>query len=645
LAEALNTMAKKISKQMSQKMSIKLLTLSCFLVTMGEISILHGQDKNRDFSQLAGTIPHEIPAKDSVIVVTCSGQQTLDLDLPDGGLLPQPGVLNLQLLRTTRDAPQVADGDGWTYAHHMDLAEWRGRLYAAWNMTLKDEDVPPSKVVFASSENGIEWSKPADLFPREMAWACRFYFYHSQNDRMLAFCAARVSDGNVSEDLKSVLLVREIKPDHSLGPVFTLIHPVEKMPAYFETSSDRPFVEACSEAAMNNMLLEQQDYGMFLGDRKMVWHSKTPPYKGFFKFGKAFSFYQRQDGQWVGISKMGFVTHSPDEGKSWSEPVIPSSLIAGSAKIWGQRTSDNRYVLAYNPDPKREKRFPLVVVSGEDGIHYRDMRVIHGEFPPLRYPGRYKDFGYQYVRGVAAWASDHSFKDKESVWMIYSVHKEDIWLSRIPLPVLSKPGTSITDDFQNTPTVAILPNWNIYSPKWAPVRIVDEPGTPQNRCLELKDGDPVDYARAMCLFQAGNPVEIQFRIKPSQLTALMEVDLQDEKGTSWLKIIFTKKGVLKATSSHQDVVLGKYFPEKWNSIKLTADGKKEITDISFDGKTFHLAEGVKKEDVKLQRLVFRTGPSRKLGDTDHVIAGKDQPLKNPAVFLVDDVSVKTNNLF
>ena len=564
----------------------------------------------------------------------------MNLTLPDGALPPVPGVLNIELLRTTRDEPQLADGDGWTYAHHMDLAEWRGRLYAAWNMTVKDEDVPPSKVVYATSGDGIEWSKPADLFPRELAWACRFYFYHTKNDKMLTFCAARLSDGNVTEAQKSVLLVREILPDHTLGQVYTLIHPMEKMPPFFETSSDKSFVGACHEAVNNNMLLEQQDYGMFLGDRRMSWHATTPEFNGHYPFGKAFSFYQRQDRQWVGISKMGFVTTSADEGKSWSQPVNPPTLLAGAAKIWGQKTRDKNYMLAYNPDPTRRKRFPLVMVFGNDGIHFSNMRVVHGEYPPLRYPGKSKDFGYQYVRGVAAWSSDHSFADTTAVWMIYSVHKEDIWLSRIPLPARGEQASYPTDNFQNTKPGAIVTDWNIYSPKWAPVRVVKEPEKNQNHCLELRDGDPTDYARAMRLFPKERKISANFSIKALQTDAPFEIELQDANGNLFSRIIFTKNGEIKSTSGISDAALGNYSSGKWYSFEISADADQGMTTIKIKGKTVKIDHCGVQKGSELQRLVFRTATGRKLGDTDGLITGQDKPLQKPAVFQLDDVAVK-----
>jgi hypothetical protein len=308
------------------------------------------------------------PLEPSLIMVHGGEQRQVNLKLPDGGLKPLVGVHNVQVFRATRDKPDLADGDGHTYAHHQDMAVWKGRLYVAWAMTPKDEDVPPYKVVYATSTDGFRWSAPADLFPRERAWACRFYFYRAANGRMLTFCAGKSADGNVSEAAKKVLLVREITSDHRLGDVFTLIAPSPDQPPSFESATNAGFVAACREAVGNNLLLEQQDYGRFLGDRRMKWHEDPSLNSvGFWKFGKALCFYHRKDGTLVGLSKMGYATLSDDAGKTWSKPLQPPTLLAGSAKIWGQRTADGRFALVYNPDPDRAKRYPLVIVHGDEG--------------------------------------------------------------------------------------------------------------------------------------------------------------------------------------------------------------------------------------------------------------------------------------
>ena len=67
------------------------------------------------------------------IVIQGPEQAQLDLSLPDGGLPPVPGVQNIQVFRASRDKPDLADGKGWTYNHHVDMAVWNGRLYVAWS--------------------------------------------------------------------------------------------------------------------------------------------------------------------------------------------------------------------------------------------------------------------------------------------------------------------------------------------------------------------------------------------------------------------------------------------------------------------------------------------------------------------------------
>lgn len=585
-----------------------------------------------------------VSGKDSLKeVIVIHGQELaqLNLSLPDGGLMPVPGVLNKQIFRASRDVPETSDGDGWTYAHHMDLAVWKGRMYAAWNMTLKDEDRLPSKVVFATSPNGIDWSKPADLFPREWAWACRFYFFQSGNGRMLAFCAAKTSDeGKVSEDKKSILAVREVRADHTLGEVFILINPAPGLPAHFETSPDKEFVLACREAVDNNTLLEQQDYGVFLGDRKMEWHEKAAPYKGFYKFGKAFCFYHRADGILVGMSKMGFVTLSRDEGKTWSEPTLPPTLTAGAAKVWGQKTVSGNFILAYNPDPKKGKRFPLVLVQGNDGINFQSMQVIHGEYSPLRYPGLYKDIGYQYVRGIPEWSNDHSLDILNATWLIYSVNKEDIWISRIPSPEASRPAILSIENFQKAQPGSVIKGWNLYSPRWAPVMLINDPAHPGNKCLELRDADPVDHAQAQRIFPPIGNFHLSFRVLPMQSSGYLEASLEDASGKAALRIVLDHSGQLHLEGAEQPISPGNYKAGEWLTVDLKTDRQNNMLQLWLNGRRSSTFLVKWESPVPLQRLVFRTGKRYGLMEPASLSEGQDRPDPEPKVFLLDDVTLK-----
>jgi len=266
----------------------------------------------------------------------------------------------------------------------------------------------------------------------------RMYFFRAPNNKMLAIAGTRASADTVAEAKKGGLIVREIRADHSLGEVFTLRDSTH--PPTFRSSTDRDFVTACKKLLANKPFLEQQDYGRLLDERKMKWHNinnwpADEPSREHFpnRFGKAMCFFHRADGALVCVMKWGWVTISRDEGETWSQPTRPATLIAGMAKVWGQRTPNGKYVLVYNPD--LEKRYPLVMVHGDNGIIFRDMRIVNGARPPIRFPGLYKVEGPQYPRGISEWSSDGSWKGEgkdDGVWVAYSMGKEDIWISRIP---------------------------------------------------------------------------------------------------------------------------------------------------------------------------------------------------------------------
>ena len=587
---------------------------------------------------MMASIPAIVPAAKAEgppIIIRVDEQRRFDAKLPDGGLKPAVGVANIQIFRACRTRPDLSDQDGWTYAHHQDLACWKGRLYAAWAMTPKDEDVPPYKVVYATSTDGFTWSTPTDLFPREITWSSRFMFFRASNGRMLAFCAGKTSDGPVTEANKKSLLVREITADHRLGPVFTLIGPMPGLPPSFERSPDAGLVAACREAAGNDPLLEQQDYGVLLGDRRMKWHTDSPKLAGWV-FGKSLAFYHRKDGTLVGISKQGFVVTSTDEGKRWTRPTVPPTLFAGSGKIWGQRTNDGAYVLAFNPDPKRATRYPLALVQGADGREFGSLRVVHGELPQGRYAGLYKNPGPHYMRGLAEWADDGSFADRQAMWLIYSVNKEDIWISRVPLYIKTDETLHPADDFTKALPGPIVPGWNTYSPKWAPVAVVaDRSGSH----LELRDGDPHDYARAVRAFPATARIRVELRLHAAQTQAECEIDLCDATGRRPVRLSLNAKRQVMAQDGATAREVGLYRAGIAMTIVITADLAENSFQVQVDGTAGRGLALAEKGCASVERLSLRTGSWRGVGETSVIDPASDVPLPQPARFLIERVAI------
>jgi len=493
------------------------------------------------------------------------GPELPDGEAPDGHLRYSPGVQNIQISRANRKyppplPPEEENKKGWTYQHHVGIGCWKGKLYGVWDMSHEGEDNPPCHLVYSTSSDGFHWSQPKDLYPFNEAYNLRFYFYHSSNNRMLVFACGWYPTDNISESKKDRLYVREITAEHKLGKIYTLIKPAPGHPPFYTESKDAGFLQACREAYNNEMLLEQGDYGLLLGDRKMKWHDgknwpggQVPSIGGdLWRFGKSLCFYPRKiDDAWIGLCKMGFVTQSDDGGETWSLPVIPRGIKGGGGKLWAQRTPDSRYAMIYIP--QGDHRYPMAITSSDDGITFRDMRVIHGEVAPQRYEGRAKDIGPQYLRGISEWGSDDSCQDKDCIWTIYSVNKEDIWASRIPVPVLAEAKEHVDDKFDDFEPGFRVPGWNTYSPSWAPVRIEVEPGG-KNHYLELQDREPTDYARAIRTFPVSRSVDASFRVAAGQAErGRLEIELLGKENARPVRLILSEHGQIRAVDGSQPV--------------------------------------------------------------------------------------------
>ena len=386
-----------------------------------------------------------LPSVDEPIRIVGPEVQRLDFTRTDGGLAPVPSLQVSVVFRADKEHPEKSDGKGWTYHHHPDMACWRGRLYVGWDSCEQDEDTWPSRELFSTSTDGKTWSAPRELFPQGVSTPLRMYFFYAPHSRkMLAIAGLRVSRERTIEANKGPLVVREIRTDHSLGPVYTLRDsptPTETpSPPRFDSAKDMKFAAACRELLANHLFLLQQDGGALLDPPdRMAWNDPAhwPAPNGVGEpgaepsgFGKAVSFFRRKDGALVAVMKKRWVTVSRDDGKTWSLPVRPTTLITNMGKVWGQKTPSGKYLLAYNPHASL--RFPLAVVESDDGITFRNMRVVHGLLPPLpRYPGRAKSPGASYVRGVSVWSTDGSRKEIGE-WLVYSMNKEEIWISHLP---------------------------------------------------------------------------------------------------------------------------------------------------------------------------------------------------------------------
>lgn len=583
------------------------------------------------------------------------GGITIDPSVHEGRLRYAIGTEHIQVMRANRKHPAIATDSGWTYNHAPDLAYWNGKFFFQYLSNPVDEHIAPGQTLLTTSIDGRHWQTPQILFPPYKApegvtipggydgymMHQRMGFYVAPNGRLLTLAFYGHAEDPFQEGGIG-RVVREIYKDGKLSDIFFIKYETyaqwnETNTSYpfYTSSKDTGFIAAC-KALLNDRLktLQWRDEDdekdtLYAGNRSDDHIS-------------ALSYFHRKDGKLVMLWKKSKAALSDDEAQTFTPVKVPTLIMSGG-KNWGQRTEDNRYAMCYNPIDNSEYRYPLIIVTSDDGIIFDDMLLVQGEVPPRRFYGRWKDFGPCYMRGIS---EGNGNPPGDDMWLSYSMNKEDMWISRIQVPVKYKISTPVNDNFNALMPGGNVPDWNTYSTQWATVSVADFPGN-GNKSLKLVDEDPYDYARAIRVFKETINADIRFRMYTDQNNSSeLSVDITDQYGNRPIRISFSSAKEIIVSDGSKTRIIQQYRPQKWYDIRLVINASlKGYYDVYVDGKK--AASGIKlAEAVKsVERISFRTGPYRNLPTRttpneapEPPLPGADEKVEK-AVFFIDNVTI------
>nr|WP_315155534.1 exo-alpha-sialidase [uncultured Flavobacterium sp.] len=555
-----------------------------------------------------------------------TGKTLSNVDYHHGQLSPAVGVHATQIMRASREHPEKADGFGWTYNHQSMMAYWNNTFYLHYLSDPSGEHIPPSQTFMMTSKDGVTWTKPAVLFPIyhvpdgfkkegvesvakniDAIMHQRMGFYVSSDNRLLAtgYYGVALDKKDDPNDRKGIgRVIREIYKDGTYGPIYFIRYnktgnPLPTTFPFYTKSKDKKFIKACDEL-MSKPLLMQQWVEEADRDDELI------PLK---KQYKAFNYYHLPNGNVVGLWKFALTSLSKDNGKTWEyTPLRAPGFVNSNAKIWGQKTSDNRYATVYNPS---EYRWPLAISISDDGLNYKDLLLVHGEVSPMRYGGNYKSAGPQYVRGIL---EGNGTPPDGKLWVSYSVNKEDIWVASVPVPVTSEVKENANDVFNDLPNGEELKLWNTYDLSWASTKI--EKKTDGKKWLTLRDQDFFDYSRAERVIPFAQKMEATFTVKPEQNNhGLLQVEFQNKQGLPAIRIVFDSDGEIKVKHGARHGGIGKYEAGKEYTITVKLDVTSrsytvKVNDSKETNKIFYApVDGI-------SRIMFRTGDQRYTPNAD-----------------------------
>ncbi len=352
-----------------------------------------------------------------------------DAAAPDLGLRRPAEARTFAVFRPDEGADKFNNGAA--------LIAFKGRLFAQWQSSARDEDAPDTWVACSRSADGGEtWSRPGVLVAAGEGGEMRSSGgWWTDGAVLIAFVNVwptgfqsgagghavylRSEDGETWSEPRPVLgrdgepVLGIIEQDiHAYdGRLHTAFHVQPGLIAKPHHTDDPLGLGGWTAGRMDN-----------LPHNKPTTSRELEP-----------SLFRAGDGRLVMVfrdqasSYRQLAAESRDRGETWTTPALTGMPDSRSKQSAGNLPDGTAFLV--NCPRAGKERMPLAVTLSADGRVFDRSFLLRGadDLPPLRHEGKYKRPGYHYPKSLVA--DGH-------LYVIYAANKEDVELTRVPLAAL-----------------------------------------------------------------------------------------------------------------------------------------------------------------------------------------------------------------
>ena len=357
---------------------------------------------------------------------------------PDLGLKTAPGTQTFTVFAPTAHTDRFSNG--------VVLIPFKGRLYAQWQSSARDEDAADTWVAYSVSSDGKAWSPPkalaragdnglmrssggwmadgktlvafANVWPQGFQSGAGGYAEYRTSTDGKTWSAPRRVMGADGQPVEGVI---EQDPHRIDGRVIGAFHLRPGMIAKPFFTDDPLGLSGWTQGKMENL---PRDASAATAAHEKKLSREIEP-----------SLFRRADGCVVMVfrdEELSFrqlASLSCDRGVSWTTPALTDMPDARAKQSAGNLPDGSAYLVnAPNTD---KPRIPLAVTVSRDGKTFDRSWLLRGQadLQPLRFEGQYKRPGYHYPKSVV-WNG--------ALWVGYAANKEDVQVTRAPLKALER---------------------------------------------------------------------------------------------------------------------------------------------------------------------------------------------------------------